>query len=202
MDIGKLRQLSDFQMDVNALVAPFFAKHKIRFFGYSRTYENRECFWLSTHPGIYEYLLKHQLPLNASAAPGDAKFFYHYTAPDTEYFEMTQEIILNFQLFHPLDLVFQRDGYYELFCLAVDHEDRNILNYYLNNLVHIKQFCLDFTAEATRLIKKAQGQSILLPDEMFLPVSNLILLKDLKKTQHLNMSTLIDSIMSEKPQDL
>jgi len=160
-------------------------------------------FWLSTHPGVYEYLLKHELPLNAPVESEHVQpFYYHFTPPDSEYFDMTYDITAQFQLHHPLDLVFQRNGYYELFCLAIDYEDRDVINYYLNNIGHFKQFCLDFTIEATRLIENAKQQSILLPDNMYQPVSNLIISKDIGKTQPLNLATFIDAIMATRTRDL
>lgn len=200
---NNLKQLSFFQPEICSLTMPFFRKHKIRFFGYSRTFENQQCFWLSTHPEVYEYLLKHRLPFNAPLETSEIEpFYYHYPPPDTEYFEMTYDITTQFQLHHPLDLVFQRNGYYELFCLAIDHEDRSIVNYYLNNISHFKQFCLDFTSEATRLIDKAQAHSILLPDDMFDPISNLIVAKDSKKIESLTLTAFIDAVMSTQTRDL
>ena len=172
-----IKQANKYKTEVEQICKDFTTRHNLQFFGYLRCYKNKRCFVLSTHPQVYDYLVSQELPLNAPVDQReieDKKFYY--LLPDiSNYAKAIHDVGLYFNLYHPLDLFFRNEQYYEMFCYGINQNNLCKINYYLNNLVHFDNFAKFFKEKAQRIINYINHNPCYLSDKLFDPVKNLIL---------------------------
>lgn len=177
-----IKKTYKYKSEVEQICEDFIAKHNLQFFGYLRCYKNGRCVVLSTHPQVYEYLLSQDLPLHAPVDRREIedKNFYYLLPDISNYAKAMHDVALHFNLYHPLDLFFRNEQYYEMFCYGINQNNPCMVNYYLNNLIHFDKFSKYFKEKAQKIINYINQNPCYLHDKLFNPVKNLILDDKLK----------------------
>lgn len=156
----------------------------ITYFNYLRVYNDGTCIFVSTNNSLLKYHFTNNVPV---AAPIDNKLikehFNYFVLPVGNYNKHIENAMKNFKLAHFIDLIDRHDEYMELFCFGSTPDNSGIINFYLNNLDSLNRFKLYFKDKARDLLKKAEKNSILLPDVMRPPYHGLKYEMDLNFTK-------------------
>ena len=153
--------------ETRSLCAPILAHYGIHYFYFVRMFDNGDCYLLSTHNNVVNYMLEKEHELLAPIAPHliKQKIFYLIEACES-YQHVAKDLCSFFNVAHVMNAYEQGEGYIDAFCFGSSPNNTEIINFYFNNVDIIDKFNLYFKEQAKNLFNSCKQQSIHLPHHM------------------------------------
>lgn len=153
--------------DTQAICSQRLSKHGIHFFDYARMFDDGSCYIVSNHEDVINYLFKTAAPMFAPVPLATIKEKFYYFIPEQgAYQKVIHDARTCFNLANIIDLFEVHDGYVDICCFGGAADNDGMLNYYLNHLDELNNFCAHFKERAQDMLNKLNANRIQLPKEM------------------------------------
>lgn len=152
--------------DIRDICDTFFTNSGVHYLGYGRAYQDGSIFDLSSKGEWVEHFYNEKYAgigfTGKSFAPG----YYSFNSgldnlmPIHQFYTAAE----NFDMHHPIVIIYNNANYYEYFLLATKKENRNFYDYITTNK-EIIELTLDcFKEQASNIISLAENNKLALPD--------------------------------------
>ena len=136
---------------------------QLSYFAYARVYDDGFAYVLSDRPEVGEFLISKEMQVASSIPHAILKREFFYAVSNEGYFK---EILDYFRLFSCLEYILRKEGCYDVFSIASQSKDHDMINLYLNHLPLLKRFCHDFLKNLERPLILSANNKIFLPEKM------------------------------------
>lgn len=180
---------------VRRLCYPLLSKTPITHFDYERFYDDGRHMAFSTTPDMGacaggEHLLPTRFEMDMFHQVGLRMTFMSHCLElppgsellDADKYKNNIACAAQHNTFHRLYFIDRKDDYYRLLGFGVNKENVSVMNYYLNNLVHLERFGVYFERQLAELIHQIVCEHLLtLPTYLFKPALELEAFGQLKE---------------------
>lgn len=149
--------------DVGAIMLPLIRPHGMTVFNYYRSYFDGSQVRLSTdhawteHYFKKEYINRLTVPQSYLHKPLNYFIWFNNDCP-----EMLLDAALNFNTSNGISIAIRHDNHIEYFCFATTRDNQAIINFYINNLDILQNYCHIFSEKAADLLVEAEHDRIII----------------------------------------
>lgn len=151
--------------EVQEICQPFFKKYQLNHLNYIRLYKDNSVFYLCNDQGWLKNYLKQAYPTIGAfeQRPELSKFRYVLWSAlekDDVILKDTREI---FNTNHGIAVIEKHKDYCEFYNIGTSNKNQSSINFFINNYDVLTQFCNTFRDKASKLMRLASTQKLILP---------------------------------------
>jgi DNA-binding CsgD family transcriptional regulator len=156
--------------DVESIMMPLIRPHGMTVFNYYRSYFDGSQVRLSTDLAWTQHYFKkgyiNRLTVPQSCLNKPLNYFIWLT---NDCPEMLLDAAINFNTSNGISIAIKHENYIEYFCFATIRDNQAIINFYINNLDRLQNYCHIFNEKAAHLLIEAERDRIITTNSISQP---------------------------------